>query len=159
MGKKSKKIFNGVSYRLFFKKTISAVFIILISLIIADATKVSAETPPEPSKSSVGSLLEAAGNAAKYDTANVKSGAISTSSIAGGIIRIFLSLLGVIFILLMLYGGYLWMTARGNQEQVTKAKELMTSAIIGLVIVIAAYAITYFALFMIAREYVQESGF
>ena len=51
------------------------------------------------------------------------------------------------------------MTARGNQEQITKAKELMTSAIIGLVIVIAAYAITYFALYMIAREYVVDSGF
>ena len=147
-----------MSYRLFFKKIISIVFIVLVSLIIIDSGGVSAQN--EEKGNSVGSLLHEAGEAAKYDTAKVEGDnpAISIPTVAGGIIKIFLSILSIIFILLMLYGGYLWMTARGNQEQVTKAKELITSAVIGLVIVIAAYAITYFALYMIAREYVQESG-
>ena len=155
MDKKNKKFFNGVRYKLFFKKIVSAIFIILISFFIVGGAGVLAAD----SESSVGSLLETAGKAAKYDTANVQNGAINTSSIAGGIIKIFLSLLGVIFVILMLYGGYLWMMARGNQEQVTKAKELITSAVIGLVIVIAAYAVTYFALYMLAKDYVMDSGF
>ena len=62
----------------------------------------------------------------------------------GDIVQAVLSFLGVIFLVLMIYGGYLWMTARGNEEQVTKAKNLITAAIIGLIIVISAYAISYF---------------
>jgi len=148
-----------MSYRLFFKKIISIVFIVLVSLIIIDSGGVSAQN--EEKGNSVGSLLHEAGEAAKYDTAKVEGDnpAISIPTVAGGIIKIFLSILSIIFIALMLYGGYLWMTARGNQEQVTKAKELITSAVIGLIIVIAAYAITYFVLYMLAKEYVQDSGF
>jgi len=148
-----------MSYRLFFKKIISIVFIVLVSLIIIDSGGVSAQN--EEKGNSVGSLLHEAGEAAKYDTAKVEGDnpAISIPTVAGGIIKIFLSILSIIFIALMLYGGYLWMTDRGNQEQVTKAKELITSAVIGLIIVIAAYAITYFVLYMLAKEYVQDSGF
>ncbi|MDD5071283.1 MAG: hypothetical protein PHQ42_00940 [Patescibacteria group bacterium] len=146
-----------MSHRLFLKKVISVVFIVLISLIVIDAGGVSAQGGDKGN--SVGSLLEEAGKAAKYNVTDVKEGKITTASIAGGIIKIFLSFLGIIFTVLMIYGGYLWMMARGNQEQVTKAKELIINAVIGLVIVVAAYAITYFALYMLAREYVQESGF
>lgn len=64
-------------------------------------------------------------------------------SIIGSIIQVALSFLGVIFLILMIYGGFLWMTAKGNEEQVTKAKNLITAAIIGLIIVISAYAISY----------------
>ena len=60
------------------------------------------------------------------------------------IIQAFLGLLGVIFVVLIIYGGYLWMTARGNEQRVEKAKNTLQAAIIGLVIVISAYAITSF---------------
>ncbi len=66
--------------------------------------------------------------------------------IAGTIINIALSLLGVVFLGLMVYGGYLWMTARGNEQQVEKAKNTIITAIIGLVIVLVAYAISYFVI-------------
>lgn len=62
----------------------------------------------------------------------------------GRIIGAVLSLLGVIFLILMIYGGFIWMTARGNETKVTEAKDLITSALIGLIIVLAAYAITAF---------------
>lgn len=106
---------------------------------------------------SVGSLLEETAKSAKYETAKVQSGEISIATVAGGIIGVFLSVLGVIFVLLTLYGGYLWMNARGNQEQVTKAKDLITSAVIGLIIIIAAYAVTYFVLYMLAKNYFQSA--
>jgi hypothetical protein len=44
----------------------------------------------------------------------------------------------------MIFAGLSWMTASGNQEKVNKAKDLMINAVIGLVIVMAAYAITAF---------------
>lgn len=68
----------------------------------------------------------------------------SVESKMSDIISIALSLIGVIFLVLMIYGGYLWMTDRGNEEQVKKAKDLIVSALIGLVIVIGAYAISIF---------------
>ncbi len=64
--------------------------------------------------------------------------------IIGKIIGVILSFLGVIFLLLMIYGGYLWMMARGNEEQVGKAKKIIVQAVIGVIIVLAAYAITAF---------------
>lgn len=71
------------------------------------------------------------------------------------IITIILSILGVIFLGLTIYGGIVWMTAQGNEEKVTKAKELITEAVIGLIIVIAAYAIAYFVLKLTSGSLLQ----
>ncbi len=62
----------------------------------------------------------------------------------GNIIRIFLGLLGVIAITLILIGGFMWMTAAGNEEKIAKAKQLLLNAVIGLAIVLAAFGITSF---------------
>jgi len=66
------------------------------------------------------------------------------ASYAGKIIGIILSFIGVIFLGLMIYGGLMWMMAQGNEQQITKAKTLITNAIIGLIVVFAAYALTNF---------------
>ena len=68
------------------------------------------------------------------------------NTIVALIIRSLLSLLGVIFLGLLVYGGYLWMTDRGNEEQVKRARNLISAAIIGLIIVVSAYAISIFVL-------------
>lgn len=60
------------------------------------------------------------------------------------IIKGALSLLGTIFLILMVYAGILWMTAQGNDDKVSKAKDIIQAAIIGLVVVMSAYAITSF---------------
>jgi len=59
-------------------------------------------------------------------------------------ISAFLGLLGIIFLVLIIYAGFEWMTAQGDEEKVTKAKDTLTRAVIGLIIIIAAYSITYF---------------
>ena len=64
--------------------------------------------------------------------------------IIGTVIGAVLSLLGVIFFLLIIYGGLRWMLAQGNEAEVEKAKEVLIAAVIGLVIVLSAYAITTF---------------
>lgn len=62
----------------------------------------------------------------------------------GSVIGIVLSFIGVVFLILMIYAGISWMTAAGNQEKVTKAKNLIINAIIGLIIVLSAYTISSF---------------
>ena len=60
------------------------------------------------------------------------------------IIRVALGLLGIIAVLLVLYAGFIWMTAAGNPDRVTKAKQILSAAVIGLVIVITAFGIVSF---------------
>jgi len=73
-----------------------------------------------------------------------KNSANSLPQTIGLIIKGLLSLLGVIFMCYIIYGGYLWMTAGGNEENITKAKAIIKGSIIGLIIVLGAYAITEF---------------
>ncbi len=65
-------------------------------------------------------------------------------TVVGQIVGAVLGFIGILFFILLIYGGFTWMTARGNEEQVKKAIELITQACIGLAIVSAAYLITQF---------------
>ena len=65
---------------------------------------------------------------------------------AGRIVQVFFSILGIIFLILMLYSGYKWMTAAGDQNKVEQAQSTIRRAIIGIIITIGSYAITQFIL-------------
>lgn len=67
-------------------------------------------------------------------------------ALIGGIVQIALLVIGAVLLLLLVYGGYIWMIARGEADKVKKAKEIITNAIIGIIIVFAAYAISSFIL-------------
>jgi len=64
--------------------------------------------------------------------------------LAGQTIGVVLSFLAVIFLALMIYAGFIWMLARGNESEVTTAKNIIKAAIAGLIIVVASYAIVKF---------------
>ena len=68
----------------------------------------------------------------------------SIPEIIGALIGVALSFLGIIFLCLIIYGGFLWMTSAGNEEKVRKAQKVLSQATIGLIIVLSAYSITYF---------------
>ena len=57
-----------------------------------------------------------------------------------------LGALGIVFFGLMTYAGIRWMTARGNEELVGKAKHTLEAAMIGLIIIVLSYALTAFIL-------------
>jgi len=70
----------------------------------------------------------------------------SLAGIVSIVIQAFLGLLGIIFISYLLYAGYHWMTAQGDEKKVDKAKDTITRAVIGIIITIGAYAISYYVL-------------
>lgn len=88
--------------------------------------------------------LEKTGVAAEIVTDANKVATNGIQTFVGKIINAFLGLLGTVFLVLLVYGGYLWMTAGGNEEDVTKAKKLIAQAVLGLAVVMGAYAISYF---------------
>lgn len=61
-------------------------------------------------------------------------------------INVVISILGIVLLGYLLYAGYLWMTAQGDDKQVQRAKDMIKNAVIGLVVVAAAFAITNFVL-------------
>ncbi|KKR91928.1 MAG: hypothetical protein UU95_C0024G0023 [Parcubacteria group bacterium GW2011_GWC2_42_12] len=74
----------------------------------------------------------------------VQGGGFDTSVtfeiIVSTVLTMALGLMGAIFLVLAIYAGYNWMMAGGNEERVEKSKQTLTNAIIGLIIVLAAYA-------------------
>lgn len=69
-----------------------------------------------------------------------------------GIIRIGLSLLGIIAVVIILAGGFKWMTAGGNEEKVTEARKMIISGVIGLAIIMSAFAIAQFVIGSLAQQ-------
>ncbi len=68
------------------------------------------------------------------------------------LIRAAFGFLGIIAVLLILYAGFLWMTAAGETEKVDRAKKTLTAAVIGLVIMLSAYGITSFIISRLLGE-------
>ena len=62
------------------------------------------------------------------------------------IVNVLLGFLGIIAIIIILYGGFVWMTAGGNEEKVSQAKKIITAGIIGLVIIFVSFAIASFVI-------------
>lgn len=75
--------------------------------------------------------------------ANLKSDQ-SAPVLLGSVIGTALSLIGVIFLALMIYGGFMWMTAAGKEDKAKKGLDTILAAVIGLIIVFSAYAVTNF---------------
>lgn len=67
-------------------------------------------------------------------------------TLIGGVIGTALSLIGIVFFIILVYAGFMWMTSRGNPEINKKSLNTISSAIIGLIVVLASYAITQLVL-------------
>jgi cytochrome bd-type quinol oxidase subunit 2 len=68
----------------------------------------------------------------------------SMAEYLGNIVNMIISLLGIIFTALILYAGYCWMTAAGDQSKLETAKNTLRRSIIGLIILTGSYAIWAF---------------
>lgn len=75
----------------------------------------------------------------------ITDSSVSTvEDIAGTVIYVALGLVGVVFMILAIYGGVIWMTAQGNEEKVKKANQTLMAALFGMIITLAAYVISFF---------------
>jgi len=82
----------------------------------------------------------------------------SLSVYVGTVIKAALGISGIIFFVLMVYAGFRWMTARGEEDAITKAKRTLIGAIIGLAILVSAYAITSFVTTRIVEGNPNDGG-
>lgn len=118
-------------YALFFGALVSAAIFVPVS-----ATTQPSNALDRLKNAGVGAY--GAANEEKYS----KAGAFEQT--VGGIINVGLTLVGVVFLVLTVYGGYIWMIARGDESEAKKAKDIIIMATLGLLVVISAYAITNF---------------
>lgn len=96
----------------------------------------------------VGFFLSALPAAAQVNT-SIEGIALSDRSpveIALYLISWFLGILAIIAVVLVLYGGFMWMTSGGNEEKIERAKLILKNALIGLVIILAAWGIVLYVL-------------
>jgi hypothetical protein len=116
--------------------------LVLISSFVIFSFGVNAAT-----YSDINGFLEQSGSASGFETGS------NFTSIVGQVIQVLLGIVGVLFVVLIVYGGFLWMTAEASgKNQIDKAKKVLTMAIIGLLIIILAYGITSFVLSAINKS-------
>lgn len=76
----------------------------------------------------------------------VKLGKEDPRKIAANVINVILGFLGLMAVVIILAGGFKWMTASGNQDRVEEAKKLISAGIIGLVIVMASFGMAVYVI-------------
>jgi len=77
---------------------------------------------------------------------NVNLGSQDPRTIAAAVIQVMLGFLGIISIVIILLGGFKWMTAGGNEDQVGEAKKIIGAGVIGLIIILASYGLANFVI-------------
>jgi small-conductance mechanosensitive channel len=119
------------------KRILSSLLLVLVSLLILTPGHYS-----HASLISINKITEYTNNADAVSSHSYNTN-VSFTDILARVIQLVLSILGIIFLILIFIAGTDWMQADGNEEKVTKAKETIRNLIIGLVVVLLGYAITY----------------
>lgn len=76
--------------------------------------------------------------------AGYKISGVSVPQYVGAVINVGLGIIGIVFLILVVYGGLRWMLAQGEESKVNEARNMILHAIVGLIVVLAAFAITNF---------------
>ena len=137
------RIFNKTKTRTFIFIAIGLAFFVFAPVVLAtDCNK--ANTPAQKAKCGLNQTAGQGYADGPVTTVEGTPNGVLTSipTAIGKVVGAILAFVGIGFFILMIYGGFLWMFARGNEQEVTKAKDLIQSAVIGLIIVLAAYALT-----------------
>ena len=73
-------------------------------------------------------------------------GSTDVRTTIASIIKVAMNLLGIVAVVIIVIGGFKWMTAGGNDDQVGEAKKWIFSGVIGLAIIVSAYALASFVI-------------
>ncbi len=82
-----------------------------------------------------------AGEAFGEDPGVGRNGVRDIRLVLANAIKVFLGFMGIIFLILIIYGGFMWMTAAGQEENINKAKSLLVAGVIGLIVILASFGI------------------
>lgn len=82
---------------------------------------------------------------------------LTVGEFTGRIIQIALGLLGIMAFLIILYGGFLWMTSGGNEETIRKAKATLSAAAIGLAVILVSFGVVAFIMNQIYRQQILST--
>lgn len=120
------------------KKLFSSFFIILFFVFLTASQSILTAH----AGSFLNGLNKTAENAGYTDTSSL--GKKSPEQIIAIIINAVLGLIGVLLLFLLIYGGFVWMKARGNDAETKRAQDIIRNAIIGMILVLTAYIITFY---------------
>ncbi len=121
-------------------------FMIRLITVVACASPFAAlaQTAPTPSGGGFVDRVKAGVTAVGTPAGLTNSPPLET--LIGNIINTALGFVGVILLGYIIWAGFLWMTAGGDKTKITTATGMIRNAIIGLIIIVAAFAITTFVL-------------
>jgi len=131
------------------KSAIIPTFLLFLSFAIfcqpVPASSLNLEDAFKVNDGGVADPLDSAADKAGYNVKR-KEGAATPETIISLVIETAMAFLGVIFLILTIYGGFLYLTAAGNDDKAKKALDIIKTSVIGLLIVTSAYIITRFVI-------------
>ena len=101
------------------------------------AGSVAALAVPAIASAQTSFSIESVGSQLGLGTADLKQTVLN-------ILNLVLGLLSLVAVIMVIIGGFTWLTAGGNEEKVDKAKKIISAAVIGLIIVLLAWAVVIF---------------
>lgn len=132
-------IFPNRSARFIMNKVLYLAVSVVLFGGLALTASAQTNTPPQAIPDDYGLEATARG-------AGLPVGEANPISIVATAVNTLLGFLGALLVMLVIYAGFLWMTAAGEEQKISKAKKLLGNAVIGLAIVLASYAIATFTI-------------
>ncbi len=119
---------------MFYKKVFLFLFILLAASIFSPQTTLAADC----------SNISAADGSGATELCNPLGDGATPQTLIGKIINAAMGIVGSIALLMFIYGGFVWMTAAGNEQSVTKGRDILIWATVGLIIIFSSYALVKF---------------
>lgn len=116
---------------------------VLFNVFVLSQLPTFAATPPTPAAGPSALITKGLSDASAGTGYNQSLG---LATVIGRLISVLLGAVGMIFIIIVIYGGILYMLSAGAEDKVKTAKKMITQAIIGIIIIVGAYAISSFVL-------------
>lgn len=125
-----------------------SVCLILVTLLFAgfNAYAVDSTTTPSTTTPSTTTPSTSSGTTTSTATLNNPLSVSTPGALIGNIVKTLMGIVGVVAVLMIVWGGIMYMTSAGNDEKIGTAKKIITGAIIGLAISILAYTLVDFVI-------------
>lgn len=132
------------------KKTLLLIALVFSLFFAFQATSVHAQTLKEEINKQSGALAGKQG--AGYGNAQ------DLRMVVARLIKVFLSFMGILMVVYSVYGGFLIMTSRGEEDDITKGKGIIKNAVIGVALILSAYGIVAMTYTLIYRAQTNPFG-